>query len=42
LVLYYLQTRQAAANVRTIVVGKNSGMTAEDIRSNLRLAYVND
>ena len=41
LVLYYLQTRQSAANVRTIVVGKNSGMSEEAIRSNLRLAYVN-
>ena len=41
LVLYYLQCRQSAANVRTIVVGKNSGMSEEDIRSNLRLAYVN-
>lgn len=42
LVLYYLQCRQAAANVRTIVVGKNSGMSEEDIRANLRMAYVND
>jgi len=42
LVLYYLQVRQAAANVRTIVVGKNSSMTEADIRSNLRLAYVNN
>jgi vacuolar-type H+-ATPase subunit C/Vma6 len=42
LVLYYLQTRQAAANVRTIVVGKNSGMSEAAIRSNLRLAYVNN
>lgn len=42
LVLYYLQARQAAANVRTIVVGRNSGMTEESIRSNLRLAYVNN
>ena len=41
LVLYYLQTRQSAANVRTIVVGKNSGMSEKAIRSNLRLAYVN-
>jgi vacuolar-type H+-ATPase subunit C/Vma6 len=42
LVLYYLQCRQAAANVRTIVVGKNSGMKEEDIRANLRMAYVNE
>ncbi len=42
LVLYYLKCRQAAANVRSIVVGKNSGMKAEDIHANLRLAYVND
>jgi len=42
LVLFYLQSRQSAANVRTIVVGKNSGMTEMDIRSNLRLSYVND
>jgi len=41
LVLYYLQCRQAAANVRTIVVGKNSGSKEEDIRANLRMAYVN-
>ncbi len=42
LVLYYLKCRQAAANVRTIVVGKNSGMSEVDIRANLRIAYVND
>jgi len=42
LVLYYLQCRQSAANIRTIVVGKNSGMKEEDIRANLRLAYVNE
>lgn len=42
LVLYYLRCRQAAANIRTIVVGKNSGMSDADIRTNLRLAYVND
>jgi vacuolar-type H+-ATPase subunit C/Vma6 len=42
LVLYYLKCRQAAANIRTIVVGKNNGQSADDIRANLRLAYVND
>lgn len=42
LVLYYLKCRQAAANVRTIVVGKNSGMTTNDIRTNLSMAYVNE
>lgn len=42
LVLYYLKCRQAAANIRTIVVGKNSGMSDTDIRTNLRMAYVND
>ena len=42
LVLYYLQVRQSAANVRTIVVGKNSGMEEASIRTNLRLAYVNN
>lgn len=42
LVLYYLRCRQAAANIRTIVVGKNSGMSDTDVRANLRLAYVND
>lgn len=42
LTLYYLKCRQAAANIRTIVVGKNSGMNSEDIRANLRMAYVND
>jgi vacuolar-type H+-ATPase subunit C/Vma6 len=42
LVLYYLKCRQAAANIRTIVVGKNSGMSEADIRTNLRMAYVND
>ncbi|MCA9362615.1 V-type ATPase subunit [Candidatus Kaiserbacteria bacterium] len=42
LVLYYLKCRQAAANVRTIVVGKNNGLSLEDIRTNLRMAYVND
>lgn len=40
LVLYYLRCRQSAANIRTIVVGKNSGMSLEDIRANLRFAYV--
>lgn len=42
LVLYYLLCRQAAANVRTIVVGRNSGMSETDIRANLRMAYVNE
>lgn len=42
LVLYYLKCRQAAANVRAIVVGKNSGLENDVIRHNLRLAYVND
>ena len=42
LVLYYLRCRQAAGNVRTIVVGKNSGMKESIIRNNLRMAYVND
>lgn len=42
LVLYYLKCRQAAANVRIIMVGKNSGMSVENIRANLRMAYVND
>lgn len=42
LVLYYLLCRQAAANVRTIVVGKNSGMSEEAIRANLRMSHVND
>lgn len=42
LVLYYLKCRQAAANIRTIVVGKNSGMSEENIRANLRMAHVNE
>lgn len=42
LVLYYLKCRQAAANVRAIVVGKNNGLDSEEIKANLRLAYVND
>jgi vacuolar-type H+-ATPase subunit C/Vma6 len=42
LVYYYLKCRQAAANIRTIVVGKNSGMSISDIRNNLRMAYVNE
>lgn len=42
LVSYYLLTRQAAANIRTIIVGKESGMSPADIRANLRLAYVNE
>ena len=42
LVFYYLKCRQAATNIRTIVVGKNSGLEADDIRSNLRLAYVKE
>ena len=42
LVMYYLKCRQAAANVRIIVVGKNSGAKESAIRVNLRMAYVND
>lgn len=42
LVLYYLKCRQAAANIRAIVVGKNCGMSEKQIRANLRIAYVND
>lgn len=42
LVLYYLKCRQSVANIRAIVVGKNSGLAVAEIRTNLRLAYVND
>lgn len=42
LVLYYLLCRQAAANIRTIVVGRENGQSEVDIRANLRLAYVNE
>ncbi len=42
LVLYYLKCRQAAANIRSIVVGRNSGFNEGDIRVNLRTLYVND
>ncbi|MFT7644932.1 MAG: vacuolar-type H+-ATPase subunit C/Vma6 [Candidatus Paceibacteria bacterium] len=42
LVMYYLKCRQAAANIRIIVVGKNSGTKESAIRANLRMAYVND
>jgi vacuolar-type H+-ATPase subunit C/Vma6 len=42
LVLYYLKCRQAAANIRIIVVGKDSGLSETAIRTNLRMAYVND
>lgn len=42
LVLYYLKCRQAADNIRSIVVGKNNGLEATAIKSNLRLAYVKD
>jgi len=42
LVLYYLRARQAATNIRTIVVGRNSGMSTESIKANLRTAYVNN
>ncbi len=42
LVLYYQKCRQAAANIRTLVVGKNSGMKESAIRKNLRMAYVNE
>lgn len=42
LVLYYLRARQAATNIRTIVVGRNSGMDTDAIRANLRHAYVNN
>lgn len=40
LVLYYLRSQQSADNIRTISVGLNSGMKEEDIRANLRTAYV--
>ena len=42
IVLYYLRARQSATNIRTIVVGRNSGMTTESIKANLRTAYVNN
>lgn len=42
LVLYYLKCRQAAANIRIIVVGRNNGVKESAIRANLRMAYVND
>lgn len=42
LVLYYLKCQQSAANIRTIVVGKNSGLPIEVIRANIRFAYVNE
>ncbi|MCA9362976.1 V-type ATPase subunit [Candidatus Kaiserbacteria bacterium] len=42
LVLYYLKCRQAAANIRNIVVGINSGKKESAIRANLRMAYVNE
>jgi vacuolar-type H+-ATPase subunit C/Vma6 len=42
LVLYYLRARQSATNIRTIVVGRNSGMNTESIKANLRTAYVNN
>lgn len=42
LVLHYLRVRQAAANIRTIVVGRNSGMPEVTIRANIRTAYVNN
>ena len=42
LVLYYLRARQAATNIRTIVVGRNSGMDTDAIQANLRYAYVNN
>lgn len=40
LVEYYLKCRQSAANIRTIVVGKKSGVPEAEIRTNLRMAYV--
>lgn len=40
LVLYYLRSRYAAANIRSIIVGIDGGMTEASIRPNLRLAYV--
>lgn len=41
LVLYYLRSQQSADNIRTILVGLNAGMKQDDIRANLRIAYVN-
>jgi len=41
-ILYYLRARQAATNIRTIVVGRNSGMDTDSIKANLRYAYVNN
>jgi vacuolar-type H+-ATPase subunit C/Vma6 len=40
LVLFFLRSQQAADNIRTILVGLNSGMKEADIRANLRTAYV--
>jgi len=42
LVAYYLRVRQSATNIRTIVVGIESGQTTDIIRSNIRFAYVSN
>ncbi len=40
IVAYYLHVRQSATNVRTIVVGLESGQEADVIRPNIRMSYV--
>lgn len=40
IVAYYLHVRQSATNVRTIVVGLESGQSADVIRPNVRMSYV--
>ncbi len=42
IVFYYLQCRQSAANIRTIMVGKETAMPNDEIRTNLRMSHVNN
>ena len=42
LVLYYLRSKQAAANIRTVITLRDGGLEEDRIRPNLRLAYVKE
>lgn len=42
LVLYYLRSKQAAANIRTVITLRDGGLGEDRIRPNLRVAYVKE
>jgi vacuolar-type H+-ATPase subunit C/Vma6 len=42
LVLYYLRSKQSAANIRTLITLRDAGVTEDKITPNLRTAYVKE